>query len=304
MPTVLIGGGSGLVGMHLSKLLRERGYKVLHLGRTPDPSAAFPRYGWDLTKGTIDKVALAKADYVINLAGAGIADKRWSKARKKIIIDSRVKSTLLFKRAFEQLNTPPKAYISASAVGYYGNRGDQLLKESSQPHPSDFLSVSTVAWENAVHQLEGQNFRVAMLRIGIVLSVQGGALPKMQMPLQFRLGTYFGNGGMYYSWIHIDDLCRMFLFAIEQENFAGIYNAVAPHPTTSYGLIKAIAKAKKIGFLPFPAPAFGLRLVLGEMADVLLSSTRVSSEKIEAAGFEYQHRDLVPALSDIFARQI
>lgn len=304
MPTVLIGGGSGLVGMHLSRLLQKHQYEVLHLSRKKDLKAVFPRYAWNIEKGSIDEEALVRADYIINLAGAGIADKRWTSSRKKLIIDSRVNSTLLLKNTLQKIGKQVKAYLSASAVGYYGDRGAELMEENSPPKPGDFLSDSTVQWEVAADTLQTVTERLVKIRIGIVLSAQGGALPKMMFPVKFRVGTYFGDGQMYYSWIHIDDLAQIFLQALESEKMTGVYNAVAPNPVTNYQLNEGIAQALDVGMISVPAPAFVLRLAMGEMADVVLSSIKVSAKKIEQTEFTFQYPDLLPALQDIVQRKV
>ncbi|MFN7117744.1 MAG: TIGR01777 family oxidoreductase [Saprospiraceae bacterium] len=303
MKTVLIGGGSGLVGKRLSELLRERGYTVQHLSRTPNPNAEFPRFGWDLQQGTIDQAAVERADIIINLAGEGIADGRWTPARKKRIIASRVDSTRLLIKALQQSEKQPQAFISSAAVGYYGNRGDRLLHESDEPGKG-FLTESCLEWEKAIEEATVTGIRTVALRIGVVMSTQGGALEKMLIPLRFFMATYFGNGGQWYSWIHIDDLCRMFLFAIENEQLSGFYNAVAPNPETNKDLTKTLAKASGKPALVMPVPGFMLRLIFGEMADTILFSTRVTSEKIEQAGFEFRFPRLEPALRDLLARKI
>ena len=302
MPTVLIGGGSGLLGSRLSQLLKERDYEVIHLSRKEDLNKPFPRYKWDLKKGLIDPRAVEKADYVINLAGAGIADKRWSDARKRLIIESRVKSTLLLKEAFAE-RKKLKAFISASAIGYYGDRGTEWLDEKS-PAGSGFLAESTSAWENAISQIDTSDFRTVVLRIGIVLSKQGGALPKMLLPLSFGTATYFSSGDQYFSWIHIDDLCRMFIMSIEDDKMKGVYNAVAPNPVTNLQMMKDIVEALEKQAIFLPAPAFALRLGMGEMADVVLSSARVSAEKVLKAGFEFNFPELIPAIQDLEERDI
>ncbi|MCB0518751.1 MAG: TIGR01777 family protein [Lewinellaceae bacterium] len=304
MPTILIAGGTGLVGLRLSQLLKEKKYDVLHLSRSKDPTAEFPAYQWDLGKGTIDQEAIEKADYIINLAGAGIADKPWTKERKQLIIDSRVDSTQLLKKYIAQQKTPPKAYIAASAVGYYGSRGDQLMKESDPPADKGFLAESVTLWENAIRQVEETGVRLATIRIGIVLSTQGGALEKILLPFKFFNGAYFGSGQQWMSWVHIDDLCRMFIEAVENEQFQGIYNGVGPHPSRNKDFVYKVKAALGKPALIVPAPEAALRLVMGEMADVVFESTRVSSEKIEKTGFKFQFPELVPALRDLLERKV
>ena len=304
MQTVLIAGGTGLLGNRLSHLLREKNYRVIHLSRKENLNAEFPAYRWDLSKKTIDETAISQADYIINLAGAGVADARWTKARKKLIIDSRVDSTALLKSYIEQKKPPAKAYLSASAIGYYGNRGDQLLKESDPPGERGFLPKSVKAWENAIREVSDTGIRTVAFRIGIVLSTRGGALEKMLLPFNFFNGAYFGDGSMWYSWIHIEDMACMFIEAIENERLRGFYNGVAPNPATNKEIIYACKKALGKPALILPAPAIALRTAMGEMADMILDSARVSAEKIEQAGFIFKFPELLPAIKDLLERKI
>ncbi|MEO1517290.1 MAG: TIGR01777 family oxidoreductase [Bacteroidota bacterium] len=303
MPTVLIAGGSGLVGSRLSQLLTDKGYTVIHLSRKARPNATYQTFRWDLRENFIAPEAIQRADYVVSLAGAGIADQRWSAARKKLIIDSRVRSNLLLKNAFEQAGKVPKAYVAASAIGYYGDRGEELMDEKSDPGKG-FLPESCIAWENALHAVADSDWRTVILRIGIVLSTQGGALEKMILPMRFGTGPYFGDGQQFYSWIHIDDLCRMFLQGLEKEQMNGTYNAVSPYPISNKQLTYELGRAMDKKALYFSTPSFALRLAMGEMADVVLISTRVSSRKIESTGFEFQFPAIQPALKDVLERKI
>lgn len=304
MPTILIAGGTGLVGNHLSQMLKAAGHTVLHLSRKQNLNAKFPAYAWDLKKKTIEQAAVDQADFIINLAGTGIADQRWTDERKRLIISSRVDSTLLLKAAIERRPTPLKAYISASAVGFYGSRGDQLMTENDPAGKDSFLAESVSAWEQAVEKIAETGLRTVMIRIGVVLSTQGGALEKMLIPFKFFNATYFGSGQQWMSWVHMDDLCRMFIEAIENEQFNGIYNGVAPHPARNRDLVSELKKAVGKPALLLPAPEVVLRAAMGEMADVIFDSTRVSSKKIEAAGFKFQFPDLLPALKDLLRRKI
>jgi uncharacterized protein len=299
MRTVLIAGGTGLVGTRLSEILRDRGYKVIHLSRRQNFETEFPAYAWNVEKGTIDEAALTQADYIVNLAGAGIADKRWTASRKKLIIESRTQSTALLGRFVKEKALKIKAYLSASAIGFYGNRQDDIMTEESSAG-NGFLVESTVAWEKYVNEISSMGIRTIALRIGIVLTTKGGALEKMLISFWFRMAVYFGNGKQWFSWIHIEDVCNMFVWAIENEKVEGTYNAVAPNPLTNYDLTKAIADAKGGGYLMLPTPAFALHIAMGEMADVVLNSTRVSSQKIENQGFRFQFREILPALRDLF----
>jgi uncharacterized protein (TIGR01777 family) len=303
MKSILIAGGTGLVGSRLSALLEAHGYQVRLLSRKPGMVDGRQAFSWKPSKGEIDPSALEGLHAVINLAGAGIADARWTEARKKLIIDSRVDGTHLLAQKLSELPKPPKVYLAASAMGIYGDRGDAWMEEQSAPG-NDFLSKSTLAWEQAIDEVEQRGIRTVRLRIGIVLSTKGGALEKMMLPAKFRLGTYFGNGRQWYSWIHIDDLCQMFLFALENEALHGAYNAVSPNPERNRAFTLAIGEALDKPVLPLPAPAFGLRLAMGEMASVILNSTRVRADKIQQAGFRFQFPELVPALRDVLQKQI
>jgi hypothetical protein len=304
MSTVLIAGGTGLVGQYLSSLLKEKGYAVFHLSRHKNPNGEFPAYAWDVTKRQIDREAVEKADYIIHLAGAGVADARWTAARKKLIIDSRVESTLLLKEAIAQKTRPLKAYIAASAIGFYGNRGEQFLKETDEAGKQGFLPESVVAWEQAIQQVAKTGVRTVGLRIGIVLSTKGGALQKILLPFKAFNGAYFGNGQQWYSWIHIEDVCRMFIEALESEKIQGFYNAVAPQPVRNKDLIIKTKEALGIPALVVSAPSGVLRLVMGEMADMILDSAKVSSEKIEKTGFRFRFPELRTAIGDLLKRKI
>ena len=303
MSTVLIAGGSGLIGSRLSQLLREQGDDVLHLSRRHRPDAPYSTYRWDPGDSYIDDEAILRADYVVNLAGAGIADKPWTKARKRLIIDSRVDSTHLLLSAFERLQHFPKAYLSSAAIGYYGDRNNEWLNESSAPGQG-FLAESCMVWEEVIDEVAQAGIRTVAVRVGIVLSTRGGAMEKMLLPFHFRLGTYFGDGSQWYSWIHIDDLCRIFIKAMEDDGMQGVYNGVAPNPATNKELTLAMKDVLGKPALAVPAPALALRLAMGEMADVVLSSARVRSKKIEAAGFEYAFPTLGKALPDLLHRKV
>ncbi len=296
--TVLIAGGSGFIGSRLVAMLQERGYAVRVLTRSP---RAEHHFAWDPMAGRISDEAVRGAAVVINLAGAGIADKRWTPARKALIVDSRVQSTHTLREAFQRLNHQPEVYVAASAIGYYGNSGECWMREGDPPADQSFLSTSTAAWEQATETVSALGIRTAVLRIGIVLEQSGGALREIIRPLRFGIGAYFGDGQAWYSWIHRDDVCRMVLWAMEHPQAEGIYNAVAPHPVRNRDLVRATARAMGRRALLVPAPSFALRLLLGEMASVVLHSTRVSAEKILQAGFSFQYPHVEAALQQIFA---
>lgn len=303
MATILIGGGSGLIGTRLSQLLTEKGHTVWHLSRRPREDAPYRTFQWDAGQGQIDQAAVDGADYVINLAGAGIADWLWTEKRKQLIIDSRVNTTRLLRDAIQRSAQAPRAFISSSAIGYYGNRGDDLLTEEDAPGDG-FLSESCAIWEEAVAEVAALGIRTVTIRTGIVLSTQGGALPKIVMPMHFFVGAYFGRGRQWMSWIHIDDLCELYAYALQESSLSGIYNGVAPEPERNREFTRKTAEARDKAVILVPAPAFALKLVLGEMSHTILDSTRVSARKIGGAGFTFRFPQLTGALSDVFRREI
>ncbi len=301
--SVLLAGGTGLVGDRLCQILLQNGYRVMILSRKKYANGNIPVYEWDIDNGIIDENAILRADYVINLAGAGIADKRWTSERKKLIIESRTKSTALLLATFKKLNHFPKAYLSAAAIGFYGNRSDEILDEESVAGKG-FLSESCVAWENAAQEVANAGVRTIICRIGIVLSTKGGALAETIKPLRFGLASFFGNGKQYYSWIHIDDLCNIFLRGVEDKSISGVYNAVAPNPVTNKEFTKILKYCYKGFSILAPVPSFMMRIILGEMADVVLTSSIVSSAKIEQESFVFQYPELAPALTDLLDRKM
>lgn len=304
MPTVLIAGGTGLVGTRLSQMLSEKNYQVIHLSRRKKPGASYDTYQWDLDKQTIEEEALFAADYVLNLAGAGVADKRWSAERKKIIISSRVRSNQLLKDAFLKIGKKPKAYISASAVGYYGESNGKVFTETDAAGDG-FLSETCVLWEKAIEDFaQAVAMRTVILRVGIVFSTKGGSLEKLLIPFNFGMANYFGDGSDHYSWIHIDDICNQFIYAMENESMEGIYNGVGPQAATTKTIAKSIKAAKGSMSLVLPVPGFALKLVLGEMANIVTADMNVSAQKIQQAGYEYLFPDLTLAVKDLLSRKI
>ncbi|WP_339867490.1 TIGR01777 family oxidoreductase [uncultured Algoriphagus sp.] len=294
MQNILISGGSGLIGHKITQLLELKGYSVAWLSRSQQKHKSFV---WDVEKQTIDPEAMDWADAVIHLAGAGVAEKRWTDERKKIILDSRIQSTRLLFDAIEKATEKPNTFISASAVGYYGfDTGTSLMDETNESG-SDFLAQVVVSWENEVKKMEELHLRTVMLRIGIVLDANGGALGEMMKP---PIAAPLGKGDQWMSWIAIEDLARMFVFALEKTTLQGVFNAVAPNPATNQELTKAAAKEKGKPYVGIGVPGFVLKLVLGEMAAMVLGGNRVSSQKIQKAGFEYECPELTGALKHIY----
>jgi uncharacterized protein (TIGR01777 family) len=299
---VLIAGGSGLVGSFLADYLYERNYEVSILSRSVKKHERYTYHKWDLDKMEIGAEAV-NANHIINLTGAGIADKRWTASRKKEIIESRVQAAQLLKKGLEKSNHKPTSYISASAIGIYGDRGNEQLTEESAIGESDFMVECCDLWEAEAKKLEGLSDQFSILRIGIVLSSKGGALAKFVLPLKLGQANYFGAGKNYYSWIHISDLSKIILAAIKGET-SGIINAVSPTPHTNKEFMRACKKAIAPYALLYPVPAFTIKLALGEMSKVILNSNRVIPQKLMDDGFEFEFPELQKAVEDVMERKI
>lgn len=295
METILITGGTGMIGRYLTKLLVKKGYRVTWLsrkaGETYVDGNLISIYSWNIHEQTIDEAAITGADHIIHLAGAGVADKRWTEARKKEILDSRTQSSELLVRVLQKLPNKVKTVVSASAIGWYGPDREDVRLPFTEDMPAypGFLGDTCKAWEESIAQVADSNKRLVRLRVGIVLSETGGAIAEFKKPIAAGILPIFGTGKQVVSWIHIEDLCKLFIYAIENPEIAGIYNAVAPNPVSSRNLMKALAKNMRRSWaIPIPIPAFFLKLLLGEMSIEILKSTTVSSRKIQATGFTFQ----------------
>lgn len=297
---ILLTGGTGLIGSKLTELLLNKGYSVSHLSRTPkNDDVRVHTYLWDVDKGEIDEHAADGVDIIIHLAGANVADGRWTDKRKKEIIESRTKSIgLIYKLLKSKPHTVTKV-ISAAATGYYADRGDELLTEDSAPG-NDFLANCCVQWEHAVDTGESLGLKILKLRTGVVLDAKGGALAKLAAPVKFGLGSPLGNGKQWIPWIHEEDVIDMYLYGIENEDLSGVYNMVAPNPVTNKQLTKAVAKKLHRPLWLPKVPAFALKLLLGEMSTIVLGSDKVSAQKIEEAGFKFKYPTLTCALKEIY----
>lgn len=318
MATIMITGGTGTVGKRLTEMLLEKGHSVIVVGRggkaqktSHNPKLKFAQ--WNIDAQTIDESAIQETDHIIHLAGAGVADQRWSEARKKEIADSRVNSCALIVKALSTIPNKVKTVISASAIGWYGpdaptnaenhevklNADQRGFTEEAIPY-HDFLGDTCKAWEDSIKPVTDLGKRLVILRTGIVLSNQGGALVEFKKPLLFRTAAILGSGNQIISWIHIDDLCNQYIFAIENEQMQGVYNAVAPNPVSNKILTITLAKQLYGTFyLPFYVPAFLLKIVLGEMSIEVLKSAKVSSSKIQLAGFHYQFPTIESAIAQL-----
>lgn len=300
MANILVTGGTGLIGKQLCNLLKQKGHTVSILSRSKNTSSS--SYYWDITKNYIEPKAIKETDYIIHLAGAGIVDKRWSKSRKKVLISSRVDSTYLLFNKVKELNPNLKGFISASGIGYYGAiTSDKIFNEDDKPE-NDFISDICVVWEKTVNQFNSIGIRTVIFRTGIVLTKEGGALEKITKPIKLGFGAAIGSGKQYMPWIHMDDLCFMYIEAIENHDIKGIYNAVSPEHTTNKLFTKSIAEVlNKPIWLP-NIPSFILKIILGKMAIILLEGSRVSSKKITTTGFKFNYPTLKTALKNLFEK--
>jgi uncharacterized protein len=295
---VWIAGGDGLVGNHLLTVIDTNKYDIYIISRKSPKNSQFIQ--WDTEKKVI--YSDQKPNHIINLAGAGIADARWTHSRKQILISSRVDSALTLKSYFQEKGIHPDTYISASAVGYYGDQKDKILTESSQPG-NEFMSDCCVVWENAATDTGSLCQKTVLLRIGIVLSTRDGALPKMLMTKAAGVYNYFGYGSQYHPWVHIDDLAKMIIFAMESPEVSGIYNAAAPQQITNKEMMREIMTALDSKGILLPAPSFGLRILLGEMANVVLNSNRVDVQKMLDTCFKFQYVTCGEAVRDLVVEQ-
>lgn len=296
MAIIGITGGSGFVGRSLTAKLARDGNEVIIFTRNPKPIKGFAH--WDANKGEIDREALGKLDAVVHLAGAGVADKRWTAARKKEIYDSRISGTRFLVEALRKHAPNCRTLVSASAVGYYGESKTNAFFTEDAPPASDFLGRTCVDWEAEAQKAE-DFCRVVMLRTGIVLGKGGGALPELTKTFPLRIAPILGNGKQWVSWIHLADLIGLYDFVLENKQISGPFNAVAPQPVTHRMLMNALVKAKGGAFLKIPVPAFILKLALGEMSVEVLKSCGVSSEKSIRAGYDFQFSDITGAAKNL-----
>ncbi|HEX6961724.1 MAG TPA: TIGR01777 family oxidoreductase, partial [Lacipirellula sp.] len=297
---IVVTGASGLVGRRLVAELEQAGATAIRAVRRPVQDTAREVF-WDPDAGRIDATRLEGVDAVVHLAGENIAGGRWTKSFKKKIRDSRVIGTRLIAEAIAGCSAKPQALVCASAIGYYGDRGEETLNESSAP-ANDFLGRVCQEWEAACQPARDAGVRVVNLRIGVVLSPEGGALKKMLRPFKLGVGGKIGNGRQYMSWVAIDDVAGVVAYALGNENINGPVNVVAPQPVTNAAFTKRLGRVLSRPTVA-PMPAFAARLAFGEMADaLLLSSTRVAPQALMTAGYQFRQPELESALRHLLRR--
>ncbi len=309
MQTVLITGGTGLIGKQLSRHLIEKGYRVIILSRSAkenkqDNSLQYAI--WDIKKQTIDIAAIQSADFIIHLAGAGVVEKRWTNAYKKEILESRTKSSKLITDTLKQHPHKVKAIISSSAIGWYGadRKKDTFFIETDKP-ATDFLGQTCFAWETSLDVAIEMNIRVCKLRTGIVLSNEGGALVEFKKPIRLGIAAILGSGKQMISWIHIDDLCRMYIYALENPAMHGSYNATAALPVSNKEMTVLLAKSLRGNFYTsLHVPGFLLKLIMGESSIEVLKSTSVSNHKIKNAGFTFLYPSIESAIAALTGKNL
>lgn len=300
MAVICITGGNGMIGKHLANYLIQKEHKVIILSRTPASSSnnniTFKM--WDIKKGYIDPEALSNTDAIIHLAGANVAEKRWTKRRKDEIVFSRTESGRLLVKALQSNPNRVKTIISASAIGWYGPDRGQVFTEEMPNYP-DFLGDTCRKWEESLYPIKEMGIRLVTVRIGIVLSNNGGALAEFKKPISFGIAPTLGSGKQIISWIHIDDLCRIVERSIGDISMQGVYNATAPQPISNKDFMLTLAKKMRRFFIPVYVPAFALKIGLGEMSIEVLKSCTVSSAKLQQTGFRFIYPSLESALNQL-----
>jgi len=304
MQTVLITGGTGMVGQGLTNFFIENGYEVIVLSRTEKRSSRLHlTYAkWDIEQQFIDPVAFKKADIIVHLAGESVATKRWTKKRKEEILQSRVQSGALIVKTLNENEHKVKTVISASAIGWYGPDNEHSIQhgfKESDACDDSYLGNTCKLWEESMHPIQSMGIRLVTFRIGIVFNKRGGALYEFIKPAKFGVATILGSGTQIVSWIHQQDLCKMIGYAITNENINGIFNAVSPEPIPNKVLVKSIASKMNKVYLTIRVPEFALKIMLGEMSIEVLKSAKVSSEKIQQVGFEFEYPTLETALNQL-----
>jgi len=299
MAIVLISGGTGLIGRALSDALIKKGHEVRVLSRNPKSTPTIKSYFWNVEQGKIDEKAFEGLTHLVHLAGEGIADKRWTVRRQQQIIDSRVNSMKLLERVLLKHQIKLESFVGASAIGIYGMLTSETIFSESNNGADDFLSHTCHLWEDAYANSSAFSKKTCIIRTGIVLSAKGGALGKLLPFFNAGLGSAIGSGKQYMSWIHLDDMIRIYEEALFNPKFNTVYNAVSSQHITNYDFCKALAKAHHKPYFMPKVPAFLLKLLYGEMAEMLLTGSRISNQRLVETGFSFKFSDLGKALENL-----
>jgi uncharacterized protein (TIGR01777 family) len=306
MEIVIITGGTGLIGTALSKFLVSQGFQVIILSRNPKAhrttSPGITYAAWDIEEQSVNEEVFKKAKYVIHLAGAGVVDKPWTEKRKKEIVESRTRSSALLVKAISHIPNDIESVVSASAIGWYRQNVSMPAVETDPPG-TDFLSETCVAWEKSIEPVTQLGKRLVVLRTGIVLSNEGGAFPAFAKPVRLGIAGILGNGKQIISWLHIEDLCRIYVEAMKNREWTGIYNAVSPNPVNNRTFTTELAKKMKGSFfVPIPVPDFVLRFRLGDRSEEVLKSSNISSAKLKKTGFQFIYPTIDAAFRELLQR--
>ncbi|WP_256003721.1 TIGR01777 family oxidoreductase [Pedobacter deserti] len=298
---ILITGATGMIGKKLIAALQDKGYGISVLSRAPHASPDVKTYLWNISSGKIDPACLDGVEAIIHLAGENVAAKKWTEQQKQRIVDSRVKSTELLYKTIKQTGAPVQVMISASAVGYYGDSGDEILTETATPG-YDFLASCCQQWEEAVDRGRSLGLRIVKLRTGVVLDKSSGALSALEKPIRLFVGAPIGTGRQWVPWIHIDDIVNMYVGALSDPLYLGAYNACAPFPVTNETLTKQLAKKLSRPAWPIHVPEKVMQMIMGEMSSIVLMSSNTSAQKILDQGFQFRYTYLEDALHDIYGK--
>jgi uncharacterized protein len=300
MATILITGGTGLIGLGLAEMLKIQGHRLHLLSRNTKLVKPYDAvFSWDVKSGSIDENAFDGVDVIVHLAGAGIADQRWTDERKAEILNSRVDPAKLILEILKHRNQTISAFVSGSAIGWYGAYSDSLIHNETEPAASDFMGETCRKWEYAADLFHGVAERIVKIRTGVVLDKNSGALPKMAQPVQWFVGSPLGSGKQQIPWIHWKDICTIFANAVSDNRYYGAINAIATENCTNKEFTKVLAKVLHRPMLPIHVPSFVIKALFGEMAAVVLEGSKVSNHRIKQMGFAFKFSNLEEALKDI-----
>ncbi len=300
MATILITGGTGLIGLRLAEMLKSQGHKLHLLSRNPKPVQPYDAvFSWDVKQGTINESAFDGVEVIVHLAGAGIADQRWTDERKAEILSSRVDSAKLILDTLKRRRQTISAFVSGSAIGWYGAYSDSLIHNETEPAASDFMGETCRKWEYAADLFQGVAERIVKIRTGVVLDKKSGALPKMAQPIQWFVGSPLGSGKQQIPWIHLEDICNIFANSVSDSRYYGAINASATENCNNREFTQTLAKVIHRPVFPISVPSFVLKAIFGEMAAVVLEGSKVSNHRIKQMGYEFKFPNLEEALKDL-----